>query len=53
MQPEQEQEILNLRDRQLTPKQNNLAVAYSNKIRGGKAENIEMAIAYYTPYKIV
>ncbi|MFB8797735.1 MAG: tetratricopeptide repeat protein [Microcoleus sp.] len=33
--------------------QNNLAVAYSNRIRGKKAENIERAIAYYTPYKIV
>ena len=33
--------------------QNNLAVAYSNRIRGEKAENIEMAIAYYTLYKIV
>ena len=38
---------------QLARIQNNLAVAYSNKIRGKKAENIERAIAYYTPYKIV
>jgi hypothetical protein len=28
--------------------QNNLANAYSNRIRGEKAENIEMAIASYT-----
>ena len=37
---------------QLARIQNNLAVT-SNKIRGKKAENIERAIAYYTPYKIV
>jgi hypothetical protein len=28
--------------------QNNLAIAYSDRIRGEKAENIELAIASYT-----
>jgi CHAT domain-containing protein len=28
--------------------QNNLALAYSNRIRGERAENIELAISYYT-----
>jgi len=27
--------------------QNNLAIAYSNRIRGERAENIEKAISYY------
>jgi len=39
--------------RTMAKTQNNLAVAYGNRIRGEKAENIERAIAYYTPYKIV